>query len=187
MNFLLCQSCGQHYWMTESQCPHCHTSTKTRWVKGSTTAAVTLLMGLGLVGCSSSDKDSSEIADTALNPDGIGDAPMYGVPDTGDPHTGDTDTSDTDTGDTGTIEPSNEADYGVPAMDYDGDGFFEDEDCDDSDANTFPGAAPNDSTTDCMKDLDGDDYGDRAPINPNVTPGTDCDDDNPTTFPGQGC
>ena len=72
-------------------------------------------------------------------------------------------------------------------VDDGGDGFLSDEDCDDSDANTFPGAAPNDSTTDCMKDLDGDDYGDRAPINPNVTPGTDCDDDNPTTFPGQGC
>ena len=144
-------------------------------------------MGLGLVGCSSSDKDTSESSDTASIEDTIGDAPLYGVPDTGEPDTGDTDTSDTDTGDTGTIEPSNEADYGVPAMDYDGDGFFEDEDCDDNDANTFPGAAPNDSTTDCMKDLDGDDYGDRAPSNPNVTPGTDCDDDNPTTFPGQGC
>ncbi len=47
-------------------------------------------------------------------------------------------------------------------------------DCDDSQASTFPGAAPNDGT-ECMKDVDGDDFGDQNPPAP-VTPGSDCDD-----------
>ncbi|MCB9760039.1 MAG: hypothetical protein H6739_09420 [Alphaproteobacteria bacterium] len=50
-----------------------------------------------------------------------------------------------------------------------------DDDCDDSDSDTFPGAAPNDSSTDCMTDADGDDYGDDSPAS-GVTSGTDCDD-----------
>jgi hypothetical protein len=50
-------------------------------------------------------------------------------------------------------------------------------DCVDSDSNTFPGAAPNDSATDCMTDADGDDYGDTsAPTGGSA--GTDCDDSN---------
>ncbi|MCP3980554.1 MAG: PKD domain-containing protein, partial [bacterium] len=60
-------------------------------------------------------------------------------------------------------------------------------DCDDSSpaaASTFPGAAPNDSADGCLKDVDGDDWGDADPL-PGVTPGSDCDDDdaffNPTT------
>ena len=87
--------------MTESHCPHCKTSSKTRWVRGSTNAAVTLLLGLGLVGCSSdsSEKDTEDSAqitdpspsgepdygvpDTGELPD-TADAPLYGVPDTGD-------------------------------------------------------------------------------------------------------
>jgi hypothetical protein len=48
-------------------------------------------------------------------------------------------------------------------------------DCDDTNADTFPGAAPNDSATECMRDEDGDDYGDDNPPG-GVTPGTDCDD-----------
>ena len=62
------------------------------------------------------------------------------------------------------------------------------EDCDDMDMFTFPGAAPNDSETLCMTDVDGDDYGDMDPPGdggPNEPqPGTDCDDSNPNTFPG---
>ena len=49
------------------------------------------------------------------------------------------------------------------------------DDCDDSSGDTFPGAAPNDSATACMADLDGDDYGDDDPP-PGVTAGTDCND-----------
>jgi large repetitive protein len=48
-------------------------------------------------------------------------------------------------------------------------------DCDDADADTFPGAASNDSTTSCMNDDDGDDYGDKT-VTGTVVAGTDCDD-----------
>jgi hypothetical protein len=59
-------------------------------------------------------------------------------------------------------------------------------DCDDSSAtaaDTFPGAAPNDSGSACMKDSDGDDYGDLTPP-AGVTLGTDCDDTNASINPG---
>ncbi len=59
-------------------------------------------------------------------------------------------------------------------------------DCDDRDASTFPGAAPKNSLTACMKDSDGDGYGDASPPS-GVTPGTDCDDrpvSGAHTFPG---
>lgn len=49
-------------------------------------------------------------------------------------------------------------------------------DCDDTNADAFPGAAPNDDDTACMLDADGDDYGDSAPTNASITAGTDCDD-----------
>ena len=43
------------------------------------------------------------------------------------------------------------------AVDDDGDGFSEFEgDCDDDDADTYPGAAYNESAEDCMTDADGD-------------------------------
>ena len=48
-------------------------------------------------------------------------------------------------------------------------------DCDDSDGNTFPGAATDDSVTDCMTDADGDGFGDDSPAT-GITAGTDCDD-----------
>ena len=49
-------------------------------------------------------------------------------------------------------------------------------DCDDLDPFAFPGSAENDSTTSCMRDVDGDGYGDAAPTNTAITAGTDCDD-----------
>lgn len=51
-----------------------------------------------------------------------------------------------------------------------------DADCDDSNAEAFPGAAPNDDGSACMLDADGDDYGDSAPANAAITAGSDCDD-----------
>jgi hypothetical protein len=58
------------------------------------------------------------------------------------------------------------------------------EDCDDTSAATFPGAAPNETFVGaCMRDADGDDYGDVGPP-AGVTAGTDCDDDSAVTFPG---
>lgn len=49
------------------------------------------------------------------------------------------------------------------------------DDCDDSDPDTFPGAAPNDSPDACMTDADGDDWGDDDP-GQGIDPGTDCAD-----------
>ena len=51
-------------------------------------------------------------------------------------------------------------------------------DCDDvspTAADTFPGAAPNDNASACMKDVDGDDYGDHPPPAGGKA-GTDCND-----------
>ncbi|MCP3978993.1 MAG: hypothetical protein GY716_06625, partial [bacterium] len=56
-------------------------------------------------------------------------------------------------------------------------------DCLDTNDQTFPGAAPNDSATACMQDLDGDDWGTDAPP-AGVTAGTDCKDNRNDTFPG---
>ena len=59
----------------------------------------------------------------------------------------------------------------------------QDGDCDDGDSNTFPGSSPNDSSTSCMTDADGDDYGDTDPES-GVTSGSDCDDSNATINSG---
>ena len=73
--------------------------------------------------------------------------------------------------------------YGGCPQDNDGDGFGCTEDCDDADADTYPGAAASDSTTDCMTDADGDGFGDDSPAT-GVTAGTDCDDSEVTILPG---
>jgi hypothetical protein len=69
--------------------------------------------------------------------------------------------------------------------DEDGDGFEAGEDCNDYDAFTYPGVAESEpDPTLCMRDEDGDGYGDAAPLNPDVEPGSDCDDLNPLVNPG---
>jgi hypothetical protein len=69
--------------------------------------------------------------------------------------------------------------------DADGDGFEAiacgGDDCYDvagAGANTYPGAAENNSLVECQKDDDGDGHGDAYPytLPPGVTPGTDCND-----------
>ena len=72
---------------------------------------------------------------------------------------------------------------GIP--DEDGDGFNQEEDCNDADAKTFPGAAPLDSDSLCMTDADGDGYGEMTPA-PDVLAGTDCHDGDAATYPGAG-
>jgi hypothetical protein len=58
-----------------------------------------------------------------------------------------------------------------------------DADCDDGDVDTFPEAAPYDSPLGCLKDADGDDWGDED-VPPGVQAGTDCDDDDEHAWPG---
>ncbi|MGH1339983.1 MAG: hypothetical protein ACRBN8_00415 [Nannocystales bacterium] len=58
-----------------------------------------------------------------------------------------------------------------------------DDDCDDNNASTFPGAAPNDDAVACMKDEDGDDWGD-TDVPDGVQPGADCDDGEQSIPPG---
>ena len=60
--------------------------------------------------------------------------------------------------------------------DNDNDGYGALVDCDDSNAQVYPGAAFNESTTACMQDNDGDGYGDSTPTNSLVQSGLDCDD-----------
>lgn len=86
---------------------------------------------------------------------------------------------------------------GSAEMDIDGDGFvsctssgtFSDtwlgdssvlggDDCNDTDPYSFPGAAAQDSTTDCLRDADLDGYGDIS------NGGTDCDDADAGVYPG---
>lgn len=96
-----------------------------------------------------------------------------------------------DCGKDGTCQPAT-----LWCVDADGDGFGDaadcmmvpededpppgtvdnDDDCDDGDADTFPGAAPNDDPVACMKDADGDDWGDDTPPG-TVDAGSDCDED----------
>ncbi|MCP3977973.1 MAG: hypothetical protein GY716_01400 [bacterium] len=101
--------------------------------------------------------------------------------------------------------PNPSQDVPVWYLDSDGDGFgdavfsqetcdqpadyvADDTDCDDQAPWTFPGAAPNDHPTDCMKDWDDDDYGDDfdgLPPPPGVSAGTDCDDMDAGAAPNQ--
>ena len=73
--------------------------------------------------------------------------------------------------------------YGMPYYyDNDQDDFLEEDDCDDWDPNTYPGAAENESTTECMTDADGDGFGSMEVVE-TATAGTDCDDSNPDIHP----
>ncbi|MEC7949217.1 MAG: putative metal-binding motif-containing protein [Myxococcota bacterium] len=57
------------------------------------------------------------------------------------------------------------------------------DDCDDTSAATYPGAAPLDDATACMTDVDDDDFGDATAAGA-VLPGTDCDDAEASIYPG---
>ena len=56
-------------------------------------------------------------------------------------------------------------------------------DCDDADPLAFVGAASEDVGA-CMRDADGDGFGDAAPAQDAVTAGTDCNDANAFMYPG---
>ena len=159
MSIILCNKCDNHYLSTESQCPNCATPFSRRTSKAGLATAV--LLGLSLTACGDKGDDTGDTADTADTqiPD-TADQALYGVPDTG-------------------FAPE----YGVEMVDNDADGWDAEIDCNDEDANTFPGSAENDSTTDCMTDADGDGYGDANAASP-IIAGSDCDDSNPDINPG---
>jgi hypothetical protein len=56
-------------------------------------------------------------------------------------------------------------------------------DCDDNSAFTYPGAAPNDSSSDCMEDGDQDGYGNATPNSTDVIAGSDCFDSDSSIYP----
>jgi len=69
-------------------------------------------------------------------------------------------------------------------LDLDEDGYRPyDGDCDDDDADVFPGAVEEATDFECMQDTDGDGYGDPDPPY-GYDEGTDCDDENASVFPG---
>ncbi len=101
--------------------------------------------------------------------------------------------TDPDAGDSG----SDDAGVGTSCLDADGDGFGDPtdcdnppgddtvdngDDCDDTDPNTFPGAAT-EAPGECMSDADGDGWGDAAP-GPGIVAGADCWDGNANLNPG---
>lgn len=70
------------------------------------------------------------------------------------------------------------------AVDNDGDGYTELQgDCDDEQAQTYPGVAFRDSDTDCMRDVDGDGFGDSLLTEDvsGLVAGTDCNDTDATS------
>ena len=82
------------------------------------------------------------------------------------------------------VEQNVEPPYGVGAIDEDGDGWAVPDDCNDDDPRTYPGVAFNEAgelSTACLKDDDGDGYGD---IHEGLhQAGTDCNDDNANISP----
>ena len=110
---------------------------------------------------------------------------------------GPADASTTGPADSSTTGPAEE----LWCMDVDADGFGDpaacmqagtmpagtvnnDDDCDDGSPDTFPGAAPNDDPLACMRDADGDDWGDASPDIAGPVGGSDCHDTNPDLNPG---
>ena len=155
MRLKTCRNCASHFLASDRNCPHCGI---VRLTSSRNFAVSTALLGLCLSGCGD---QGSKIEDSV---------------DTEEPAEEDLDTA-VDILDSG-VEPP----YGVGELDSDNDGFYSDDDCDDSDPFAFPGAAENESATECHRDADEDGYGDST-TNGDVTPGGDCDDSDATIHP----
>jgi hypothetical protein len=84
------------------------------------------------------------------------------------------------TTDSGNVTSTTAAEPSI--IDNDEDGFEADIDCNDEDANVFPGSVA-ESTELCLLDGDGDGFGDASASAP-YDAGTDCADADPLTFPG---
>ena len=134
------------------------------------------------------DQNCDELSDYDADQDGF-DAQDYEGDDCDDTRTDVYPEAD-DTVDTGDVD--NDCD-GADGVDYDGDGWAGTasggEDCDDNADYTYPGAAVSEVDTadtglaDCMRDQDGDGWGD-ASVSASIDPGSDCDDDDALTYPG---
>ena len=80
MQLTTCNECGEHYFQSEKDCPHCHkTFSSTKRFSSSA-----LLLGLVLTGCG--DKNEDTAADTASEASSEPASepavePPYGVPD----------------------------------------------------------------------------------------------------------
>ena len=91
----------------------------------------------------------------------------------------------------GKIDTDISAEYGVPMVDYDGDGYFEFDDCNEDDANINPGAEEIwydgvDQNCDGMNDFDADGDGfvpDEYYEEGSELPGGDCNDNDSTINP----
>jgi len=117
-------------------------------------ALTAALLGISLVACGDKATDTGQsITDSGLEDSAV-------------------DTADTN------VEPP----YGVGDLDEDGDGWSSNQDCDDFNSMIHPGAAELDSAEACMKDEDGDGYGDNSTGGIFVA-GTDCDDSNAAVHP----
>ena len=120
---------------------------------------------------------TSDPSTDATTTQGTGDASSTGDPTTEDPTTSGGGLWCADADGDGAGDPNTCQEQEFPgAVPNDGD-------CDDGDANTFPGAAENESTEACMTDADADGWGDNDP-GPGVEPGTDCNDSNEHAYPG---
>jgi hypothetical protein len=76
-----------------------------------------------------------------------------------------------------TDEDCDDDDAAVPATDADCDGVLTADDCDDNDPHALPGIAYlEEASSDCMRDFDGDGWGEASPSE-GISAGTDCDDD----------
>lgn len=129
--------------------------------------ALPLLAGCGL-GLSTLAKDSGDTAALTGEDDDDGGGGGSG---SGGSDTGLSDGGGGSGGGTGSGDGT-----GTECYDDDGDGVDTcSGDCDDTDAATHPGAAENDHPTDCMRDADGDGWGDATAGSP-IVPGSDCDD-----------
>ena len=82
-----------------------------------------------------------------------------------------------------TIEDCDDSDPNT-IQDMDCDGFQASIDCDDTDSTVYPGAVAEAVNGECMRDVDGDGFGDAFAVSP-FDFGTDCDDTNADANPDQ--
>lgn len=137
-----------------------------------------------LPGCGGFDDFDKFLLDTAAPGGGGGAGTTDDVVDSGT-DTGRTGSGGGSGGDNGGGSGSGSGgDASDPCPDADGDGVDTcSGDCDDASASTFPGAAEKeDRPSECMKDSDGDGWGDAAAVG-DVVAGRDCDDDDPALTP----